>query len=89
MPVHGVLAEHERRGDLTVREAGRDEAQHLGLAAGQRRVAVRLGWDGVVEEPRERALNLALVVDVRQMRVPARARRSGRSGAVTRARDRG
>ena len=30
--VHRVLAEHERRGDLAVRHAGRDEPQHLGLA---------------------------------------------------------
>ncbi len=32
MPVDGVLAEDQRRRDLSVREAGRDEAQHLRLA---------------------------------------------------------
>ena len=41
MPVDGVLAEDERRRDLAVREPGGDEAQHLGLAAAERRVAVR------------------------------------------------
>ena len=32
VPVNGVLAQHERGGDLTVAHAGRDEPQHLGLA---------------------------------------------------------
>ena len=36
VPMDGVLAEHERPRDLSVREAGRDEPQHLRLAAGQR-----------------------------------------------------
>ena len=39
VPGDGVLAEHERRGDLAVRPAGGDEPQHLELAATQ---AVRI-----------------------------------------------
>src|SRR5262249_1295931 len=54
--VHRVLAQDERRGDLAVRKAGRDEAQHLGLAPRQGRGAVGLDRRGVVEEPGERAL---------------------------------
>ena len=46
-------------------EARGDEAQHLGLAPAEWRVAVRLGDDRVVEEAGERALELALVVHVR------------------------
>jgi len=51
--VDRVLAEDERRGDLAVRQAGGDEAQHLGLTAGEWRVAVRLHGGGVVEETGE------------------------------------
>jgi len=32
---HGVLADHERRGDLAVALSGRDESQHLELATRQ------------------------------------------------------
>ena len=32
VPVHGVLAEDERRRDLPIREPGGDESEHLGLA---------------------------------------------------------
>ena len=71
MPVHRVLAEHERPGDLSVREACGDETQHLGLTATERRVSVRRMRSVVVEEPGERALDLTLVVDVRKVRVTA------------------
>ena len=58
-------------GDLSVREACGDETQHLGLTATERRVSVRRMRRVVVEEPGERALDLTLVVDVRQVRVTA------------------
>ena len=35
VPMDGVLAEHQRARDLSVREAGGDEPQHLRLASGQ------------------------------------------------------
>ena len=64
-----VFAEHERAGDLAVRESGSDQPQDLCLAARQRRVAVRLDGYCVVEEPSEGTLKLALVVDVREVGV--------------------
>ena len=67
--VHGVLAEDERRRDLAVREPCCDEAQHLRLAPAERRRAVRLRGRRVVEEPRERALEVSLVVLPGQVRV--------------------
>jgi hypothetical protein len=48
--VDGVLAEDQRERDLPVREALRDEAKDLGLAAAERRAAVRLGLRSVAEE---------------------------------------
>jgi hypothetical protein len=71
VPVHRVLAENERRRDLAVRQAGGDEPQHLRLAPAERRVAVRLHGRGVVEEPGERPLEVALVVHPRQVGIPA------------------
>ena len=52
--MHGVLAQDERGRDLSVREAHGDEAQHLGLAPAEWRVAVRLDDDRVVEEAGKR-----------------------------------
>ncbi len=66
-----MLAEDERRRDLTVREARGDQAQHLGLAARERRGAVRGDGRRVVQEPSERTLDFPLVVHVREMRVAA------------------
>ena len=41
MRLHGLVAQHEPRRDLAVREALGDEAEDLGLARGQRRERVR------------------------------------------------
>ena len=71
MAMHGVLAEDERARDLAVGEPGGDEAQHLGLARAERRLAVHGGGRGVVEEAGERAVQLALVADPGGVRVAA------------------
>ncbi len=62
-----MLAEHERRGDLAVRQAGRDESQNLGLARAEGGVAVHLARGGVPQEPDERAAQRPLVVQPRQV----------------------
>ncbi len=72
-----MLAEDERGRDLAVREPGGDEAQHLRLAPAERGGAVRLRGGSVVEEPRERPLEVALVVVPREMGV---ARESDEAG---------
>ena len=71
MAMDRVLAEDERRRNLAVRQPGCDETQHLGLAPAERRCAVRRGRRGVVEEAGERALEVALVVEPRQVRIAA------------------
>ena len=77
MPVHGVLAQDERGRDLAVRETGGDQAQDLGLAARERGAAVGLHGNSVVEEAGERALELALIVQMRQVRVTAERDEAG------------
>jgi hypothetical protein len=67
--VHRVLAEHERRRDLPVRHAGRDETEHLRLARGERRPGVDLGGALAVQEAGERAEELAPVVLPRHVRL--------------------
>src|SRR4051812_28146408 len=66
--MHGVLAEHERRRDLAVAHARRDEAQDLRLTRAERRGIVCYRAVAV-QEAGERAKQLALVVTPREMRI--------------------
>ena len=75
--LHGVLAEHERDRDLAVREAGRDEAEHLGLPARQGGVPVRFHGLRLCEEAGERPLELALLVEMGDVRVAVEGDEAG------------
>jgi len=75
--LHGVLAEHERDRDLAVREAGRDEAEHLGLPARQGGVPVRFHGLRLCEEAGERPLELALLVEMGEVRVAVEGDEAG------------
>ena len=61
MAVHRVLAQHERKCDVSVGEPGGDEPHHLGLATRERRVVAGNRRRGVVEETVQGAHVLALI----------------------------
>ncbi len=70
MPVHGVLAQDQRRGDLAVREAGRNEPQDLRLPPAER--AVRpCRRRALPEEAGQRAPHVALILHPGQVGVAA------------------